>query len=272
MDTPLHSPLDRNSSLSLYHQLYQHLRDRIIKGEWKPGDLFPKDADLEAEYQVSRITVRQALDLLVNENLVIRQRGKGSFVSNPINKTHAHNSFSFSEEMQRRDLTPATRVIDTLTAPVSALTAAQLQMEVGDELAIINRIRLANDEPQCLEQNFLVHQYCPGILTYDFNKKSLSSVLEEHYHIKLTKAHQTISAIIPTKEVAKQLAMFKNQPVLYVERIIYSQANIPVEYRRLYYRADRFSLQSEIHREGMPLLTPNQLIKDQEEPPAFPTN
>lgn len=267
-----HSPLDRNANLPLYHQLYQHLRDRIVAGEWKPGDLFPKDADLEIQYKVSRVTVRQALDLLVNENLVIRQRGRGTFVSNPKNMPHAHNSFSFSEEMTRRNLTPSTRVLSTLIAPVSKLTADQLRIEVGDELAIINRIRLANHEPQCLEQNFLVHRYCPGILNYDFNSESLSTVLETNYHIKLTKAYQTVSAIIPNKEVAGQLQMFKDQPVLYVERVIYSQANIPIEYRRIYYRADRFALQYEMHREGLPLLKPSQLLDGTKEQTQIQAN
>lgn len=267
-----HSPLDRNANLPLYHQLYQHLRNRIVAGEWKTGDLFLRDSDLEIQYKVSRVTVRQALDMLVDENLIIRQRGRGTFVSNPGSNPQAHNSFSFSEEMQRRNHTASTRVLWTLTAPVSQLTADQLHMSVGDDLAIISRIRLADGEPQCLEQNFLVHRYCQGILNHDFNKESLSTVLETTYHIKLTRAHQTVSAIIPSKEIAAHLQMFKDQPVLYVQRIIYSQANIPVEYRRIYYRADRFALQYEVQREGMHLLDPNQLLDDINEKNKFLEN
>ena len=256
MYTLAHSPLDRSSSLPLYHQLHVHLRKRILGGEWKAGDLFPRDVDLEQMYGVSRITVRKALDALVDENLIARQRGRGTFVTDPSYRSEAGNLFSFTDEMKRRGLKPSSEVLDIQYRPVSEHTAEQLGVEVGEELAGLSRLRLGDGEPQCVEKVWLVHRYCPRILDHhDFSKASLTEVLEEIYHIRLSRAVQTVSALIPTRTIAKQLELRGNQPVLFVERVTYSQADIPIDYRRIYYRADRYALKQEVHKDGMRFLT-----------------
>ena len=255
-----HSPIDRSSSLPLYHQLYVHLRTRILGGEWQTGELFPRDADLEETYGVSRITVRKAVDMLVNENFVVRQRGRGTFVSNPGLQADVDNLFSFRDEMKRRGLKPGSKVLGTNYHPVSAHTAEQLGIAVGTELAELSRLQLGDGEPQCVEKTYLVHRYCQGILeNHDFVKASLAEVLEKAYHIRLTRAVQTVSALIPAKSIADALELRRNQPVLFVERISYSQADIPIDYRRIYYRADRYALRQEVHKDGDPFLTVSEV-------------
>jgi len=251
-----HTPIDRSSSLPLYHQLYVHLRARILRGEWEAGELFPKDADLEEAYGVSRITVRKAVDMLVNENFVVRQRGRGTFVSNPGLQADVNNLFSFRDEMKRRGLTPGSTILETKYSEVSKHTAELLGVAVGEQLAELHRLQLGNGEPQCVEKTYLVHRYCRGILeAHDFAKLSLTDILEQHYHIRLTRAVQTVSALIPTKTIAKQLGLGSHQPVLFVERVSYSQADIPIDYRRIYYRADRYALRQEVHKDSHPFLT-----------------
>ena len=75
--------IDRNSKLPLYHQLYEILRENITRGEWQPGDMIPPEPELIDRYKVSRTTVRQVLDMLVNEDLIYRQQGRGTFVAHP---------------------------------------------------------------------------------------------------------------------------------------------------------------------------------------------
>jgi GntR family transcriptional regulator len=251
----IHSAIDPASHIPLYHQLYLILRDKIVKGVWQPGDPFPKDSDLEAKYGVSRITVRRAVDTLVNENMVIRQRGRGSFVAvGGVKNVHNH-LFSFDEEMHRRNLTPSTKIIALQYAPVSDLTASQLNIRVGEELAGLKRLRYGNGEPQCYEEVWLVHAYCSGILeTHDFSRESLTHVLEEEYHLRLSKAEQTISAIIPTRQISKMLGLAGKQPVLFLERVSYSQRGVAIDYRRIYYRGDRFALHQVVNRDAAAIL------------------
>ena len=105
--------IDRSSKLPLYHQLYQILRDEIVRGEWQPGDMIPPESELTERYGISRTTVRQVLDLLVNEGLIYRQQGRGTFVAHPTLEQALVRIVSFTEDMRQRGFKPGTRVLSS---------------------------------------------------------------------------------------------------------------------------------------------------------------
>ena len=120
--------IDRHSKLPFYQQLYEILRGKIQRGEWQPGDLIPAESDLIDSYQVSRNTVRQVLDMLVNEGLIYRQRGRGSFVAHPTLEQSMTRIVSFTEDMHQRGFNPGTKVLSASLSPAVENIAEKLNL------------------------------------------------------------------------------------------------------------------------------------------------
>lgn len=239
--------IDRHSKYPYYQQLYEILRTKIARGDWQPGDMIPPESELIEQYQVSRSTVRQVLEMLVNEGLIYRQRGRGSFVSHPTLEQSMNRIVSFTEDMQQRGFTPGTRVLSASVLPAPDEIADKLQVQAGEDLACIRRLRLADNEPMSIEESYLVHRYCENILQHDYAKKPLREVLALEYGVRIVYAKQVIQAILAPEEPANLLAIKSNSALLFIERISFSQTRLPVEFLRLYYRADRYSLYNELH-------------------------
>jgi GntR family transcriptional regulator len=238
--------IDRNSKLPLYHQLYEILRGKIRRGEWKPGDVIPPESELLGSYQVSRTTVRQVLDLLTNEGLIYRQQGRGTFVARPTVEQTLVRIVNFTEDMRMRGCEPSSKVLFSGLVPASPEIAERLQIESGEELARLERLRLADGEPMGIEESHLVHRYCPGILEGDYVTNSLRAALLQKYGIRWTHARQVIRAILAPHDLADTLRVAPKSALLFVERVSYSQDNLPVEFLRIYYRADRYVLYNEL--------------------------
>lgn len=236
----------RDSKLPYYHQLYEILRQNIVQGEWQPDDLLPSEAELMERYEVSRITVRQAMDALVNEGLIYRQRGRGTFVAHPTVEQGLTRIISFTEDMRQRGFKPGTEVLSSGLEPASPEVATKLQIEPGEELVRLVRLRLADNEPMSIEESYLVQRYCPGVLQHDYAANPLREVLEKYYGIRLVRARQTIRAIAAPRQLADTLAIPPNAPLLAIERVSYSSQNVPIEFLRLYHRGDRYVLYNEL--------------------------
>ncbi len=239
--------IDRYSKLPFYQQLYQILREKIQRGVWQPGDQLPPEAELIETYQVSRNTVRQVLDMLVNEGLIYRQRGRGSFVSHPTLEQSMTRIVSFTEDMRQRGFKPGTKVITAELISAEEDIAEKLQIQSAEQLAFIRRLRLADGEPMSIEESYLVHRYCPHVLKHNYAKKPLREVLEKDYGIRIASAKQIIQAILAPVELADLLHIDPQSALLFIERVSHSQSRIPVEFLRIYYRADRYTLFNELH-------------------------
>ena len=238
--------LNTRSLLPLYHQLFELLHDKIATGEWKPGDLVPPESELTRRYQVSRITVRRVLDMLVREGLVVRERGRGTHVAETRLEHVTNRIVSFTDDMRQRGLEPGTRVLFSGLVPAPAAIARELGVEEASELARLDRLRLADGEPMCVEESYLVHRYLPGILEHDLSSGSLREIKVGTYGVRWTRARQVIRAIQAPAELARHLAMKPGAALLFIERVSYSQEDVPVEFLRVYYRADRYELYNEL--------------------------
>jgi GntR family transcriptional regulator len=238
--------VDRNGRLPLYHQLYEILHERILLRNLRPGDRLPTEAELVATYGVSRITVRKVLDMLVKEGLIYRQAGRGTFVAHATLEQGLSHIISFTEDMQRRGFAVTTQVLFSGLVPATDHVAEKLNVSPGEELARLERLRLADGEPMCIEDSCFVHRYCRGILDHDFSVKSLREVKIKKFGIRWIRARQTIRALNAGPETANRLGIKTNAALLFFERVSYSQDNIPVEFLQAYYRADRYILYNEL--------------------------
>lgn len=238
--------IDRSSKLPLYHQLYEILRSDIVAGAWRPGDVLPPESELVERYQVSRTTVRQVLDMLTNEGLIFRQQGRGTFVAHPTVEQTLVRIVNFTEDMRMRGSEPSSRVLFSGLVPAPPDIAEKLHIEPEQEIARLERLRLADGEPMGVEESHLVHRYCRGILQGDFETHSLREALAQDYGIRWTHASQSIRAILAPRDRADLLGIQPRSPLLFIERVSYSQDNVPIEFLRIYYRADRYVLYNEL--------------------------
>ncbi len=239
-------PINRHSNTPLYQQLYEHLRGKIRAGDLRPGDLLPTENDLLDQHQVSRAVVRQALDELVREGLIYRQRGRGTFVAHPTVEQGLVRVVSFTDDMRQRGFTPGTKVISAGLLPAPAEVAANLGIGPGEELARIERLRLADGEPMSIEVSHLVHAHCPGVLRFDFAQEPLREILQRQYDLRIESAHQSIRAIAATTTLAAQLGIPLAAPILFIERVSRLPVGVPVEFLQIFHRGDRYVLYNEL--------------------------
>lgn len=238
--------IQRDSKVPFYYQLYEILQGKIIRGEWQPGELIPSESELLEQYEVSRSTVRQALDMLVQDGLIYRQRGRGSFVAQPTVEQGLSRIISFTEDMRQRGMRPETKVISTALVNAPEDIARRLHIDVGEEVAHLERLRLADSEPLSVEETFLIHRYCQGVLSNDYARQPLRETLARDYGLRLVYARQTIRAIAASKDLASKLMIEAHAPVLYIQRVSYTDKDIPVEFIRFYHRGDRYVLYNEL--------------------------
>jgi GntR family transcriptional regulator len=239
-------PISRSSKLPLYQQIYEILRGDILAKNWKPGDMIPPESELTEQYRVSSITIRQALEMLEQEGLIYRQRGRGTFVAHPTLEQSLTRIISFTEDMNQRGSKPGTEVMESGLVPASEDIAKKLQIEPGEELAYVERLRLADGEPMSVEESHLIHRYCQGILKHDFAAKSMRRTLQEVFGIRLVMAKQTIRALQAPANLATLLSLKPGAAILFIERVSYSQYDLPLEFLRIYYRGDRYELYNEL--------------------------
>jgi len=238
--------VNRASKLPLYHQVYEILRGKILRREWGSGDMLPSEQELCEQYNVSRTTVRQVMGRLDNEGLIERHRGCGTFVARPTVEQNMERIVSFTDDMRERGLRPGTRVLcsELIAAPDDI--AESLEVPPGEELARLVRLRLADGEPMAIEESLLVHRYCKGVLAGDYAVEPLREVLDRTYGLSLVRAKQTIRAILADREQRRLLDIDAKAALLFIERVSYSQDDVPVEFLRIYSRGDRYALHNEL--------------------------
>jgi GntR family transcriptional regulator len=233
-------PLDRSSFTPLYFQIHAQLLRMIQSGCLRAGDLLPSEEELSRNYRVSRMTVRQALQMLKSEGLATRHRGQGSFVSQPrVEKDIAHLC-GFSAEMRALGIKASSRVLAAGIVPASAEVAAQLRIAVGAPLFLLRRLRLADDIPVALEQSSLPQERIAGIEKLDFSRRSLYRTLRERYGIRFSRADEVLEARSARQSESALLKTPPRASLLVIARTLWSADGDPVEAAHSIYRGDRY--------------------------------
>lgn len=243
--------LDFSGRTHLYFQLYDILYKQIKDGVYKPGDLLPTENELIKRYNISRVTVRKAMDLLINDGLIVRRQGYGTFVQSPKVEQTLNKVLHFSNEMEKRGYKSSTVMLNNEIVYANKSIAGALGLQERDKLININRLRYADGIPMCLESAYLIYENCPEVLGRDFSKESLRKYLITRYNINWSRAYQKIYAITATTEMAGHLNIKKGDPLIYIERVSYDQDNEPGEYLQAYYRGDSYYLTVELNAQSI---------------------
>ena len=230
----------RDGATPLHAQITEALRLQIKRDELKAGENFPSERELAERYAVSRMTVRQALRHLRQENLIYHERGVETFVTDRKLDVHTRNLSGFSEEMASLGFVPSSRLMRLKRETPDERIVKDLDLNLGAEVFHLERLRLADDEPMAFESTFLPASLCPELDTADLTKNSLYQVLADKYNVQMHHAAESLEAAAATAFEAKQLGIKKGAPVLVVHRVVFTESNQPIESARTTYRADRY--------------------------------
>lgn len=232
--------IDRNSPIPLYYQLKRILLDRIENNELKPGDVLPTEQQIQEMYDVSRTTVRQALSELADEGLIVRHRGRGTFVSKPKVHHMPEKYPDLSDYMMVQGLTPGWYLMSATWVDPSEEVAKILNVPVGQKVFQLERLRLANDEPIGFQVAHLAPQFDSYIDANAFTEGGSLRYLNRLPLLEYSIAHRTLEAIEANDRFAELLGVSIGAALLRVTRIIYAQDSTPIELFSGVYRGDRF--------------------------------
>lgn len=228
----------------LYIQLKELLMSEIKAGRYQPHQRLPSERELCVTFQVSRMTVRQALVDLARDGAIYTRVGKGTFVAPLKIDQHLRGVTSFSQEMRSRGDRPSSVVLEARTTPATPEVAAALLLLPGTVVIALARVRLVDGLPLALEQAFLPAAFFPELLRHDFAVESLYEVLERDYQLTLVRAQQTIEAALATTHECSVLQVAAPAAVLKMQRLTHAGNGVPVEYVLSTYRGDRYTLHS----------------------------
>lgn len=233
--------LDEGSRLPLYQQLQRALRQAIESHVLGPDDALPPERDLAADFSVSRITVRKAIEGLVGEGMLVRRQGSGTFVCARVEKNFSKLT-SFSEDMRARGRNPRSVWLRKAAGTVTPEESLTLRSSPGTPVYRFHRIRFADDAPMALEYATILASCLPSLEAVE---SSLYTALEQAGN-RPVRALQRLRAVLFTAEQAQLLQAKEKGPGLLVERLGFLQDGRAVEFTQSFYRGDIYDFVAEL--------------------------
>ena len=223
---------------TLYARIEETIATEIAQGEYRPGDQLPTEDELLQRFQVSRITVRRAIQNLVGRGLLEIRRGLGTFVLSPRIEAELMKLTGFVEDMHAAGRKATARVVSQGMVAASARVAERLQLTKGTKVMQIKRVRLAGDVPVSFDETYLPLSLGKQIVRNDLRLHPIFTLLEEEYGVPLVEADYELEAVIASKAVADALQVRVGSPIFQIERTSRTTANRPVDYEVLSYRGE----------------------------------
>lgn len=239
--------LDKQSPIPIYIQIEEQLKQQIQQGDFPIGTSIPSERELSERFLVSRMTVRQSITNLVNDGLLYREKGRGTFVASPKVEQPLNGLTSFTEDMESRGMVPSSKLIGFDILEPESDVAQELRLGEGDQVYFVERIRFADDKPMAIERTYLPVKQFPDLTEESF-QGSLYAVIENKQQLKISHATQRMEAGLVKKEDAGLLQIQAPAAILLIERISFLEGDLPFEVVRSTYRADRYKFTTEIQR------------------------
>lgn len=235
--------LDTNIAMPLYHQIREIIRAEIERGTYKPNEQIPTEQELVEKYNASRITIRRAINDLVEEGLLVKKQGKGTFVAMPKIKREIIAVNSFSHRMREAGLVPGSRVLSMRITNSTPTIQKYLELGPEDQVIEIERLRLADNEPVMIEKTYLPYKEFPKVMEADISIGSLYKFLEEEYGVVPAKSKRSLEIVLSNKYEADLLHIRVGQPLFLLRAIVKSQDDKPIEYVKTLIRGDRLKFE-----------------------------
>jgi GntR family transcriptional regulator len=233
--------LDGSSPTPLYLQLADRLRQFIRAGHWRPGEAVPGEREMAERADVSRVTVRKAIEDLVKDGLLVQRQGAGTFVAGRFEQPLSVLA-GFSEDMQARGLRPGSKWLEKRLARPTPEEAMALGLSPDERVVRLTRVRTADGKPLALEKATVSERYLPSP---DLVTVSLYDALKIR-GIRAVRALQRLRADVASPEEIRLLALTPGSAILHIERRAYMADGSPLEFTRSAYRADQYDFVAEL--------------------------
>mgnify|MGYP003384257641 FL=1 len=233
--------MEKTTNSPLYVQLQSRVRNAIHEGILQAGQFLPPEREIGQRMDVSRVTVRRAIDTLVQEGLLVQRQGAGTFVAKRLEQP-LNFLKSYTEIMAEQGKRPGTRWIDRSMGIATTEEVTALKLEEGDEVVRFNRLRLADEQPMALELATVPRSFIDNPFTVE---DSLYDVLRQQ-GARPVKAVQRLRAITIDAERAGHLDVPTDSATLYIERLGMLADDTPVEFTRSYFPGDSYDFVTEI--------------------------
>lgn len=230
------------AKIPAYKQMYTSLKKDIKDGKYKPGTFLPTEAEMEAEYGVSRTTVRKAISLLANEGYLSVTQGRGTEVRDISTSQRLNKITSITATLKQRGYKVTTQgfAVEKITAP--DYVREQLALKEGEQTWHIQRVQSADGKPICIIENYLAASQLPDFSLTESECISLYTYLENNCGIILKDAVERITAVSASFTQSQILRVPVNTPLLHSKRITCTEQGA-LEYSSLYVIAERYEYQ-----------------------------
>jgi GntR family transcriptional regulator len=233
--------LDRNSYVPFYRQIADQVREQVQSGWLIPGKHFWSEGEIAQKLGVSKMTIRQAFQTLRADGLLIIEKGKRPLVGTGRIQKNFQELRGFTEEMSQRGLRASSKLLSAESIVADPDTAKVLCLKGAERVYRIKRLRFANDEIVGLEISHLPAHLFPGLEDLDLARRSLYSLIEALYDVKLGWSQEEMEAVAAKKEEAKLLRVPRGFPLFSVRRRVYSSEGVPIEYALSLFHGGRYS-------------------------------
>lgn len=223
----------------LYRQLYEKVSAKIEEGIYRPGEKIPSEDKLCEMYGVSRITVRRALNQLVEDNVLVKKHGKGTFVSNPRHVESMSAGGSFTRSCLLMNVTPGTKLISIEMQPVDKRIAQYLRVPEGTRVICIKRLRLVDATPAIFEVDYFRREY-DFLLKYNLENTSLLELIEQETGMVAEHFEDVFEIKHASKEHADHLDCSIGMPLLRVKQTVTIDAERVLYYNEQFICSDRY--------------------------------
>ncbi len=242
------SIIDKNNPIPLYYQIKEHLKQQINEGVFKKGEKLPTELWISQTYQASRVTVRRAIDELVQEGIVERKRGQGVYVSTSSFNRNIQRLTSQFEDLIKSGISTKSQLLSVEETIADAKLSLMLETKKGQKLLRVHRMRYADEKPFSEQIMYINTHYLPNWDPYELEKGSLYHIIEDKYHLKISHANQIITAVMPTNKQMKLFNLKEPEPLMYMQRTTFLESNSPVEHTENYHVASSYKYSITLYR------------------------
>lgn len=228
-----------------YYKIYEELLQEIEKGVYEEYSLFPSDTELVRRFQVSRGTVREAIKLLFRQGYLVREQGKGTFVTYQKIQQNPDTLIGFTELMEKHNIKPSARLLVKKEGSPPSKIRKLLQLGDDEKVFRVERLRFGNSHPLIIERSWFVHSLFSPIAEMDIEKNSIYGLLYANTDTKLGNATQQIEAVSAGNEEHKLLEVEIGTPLLLIKRLIKTTRGEFFQYSEDIYRSDRINFTTE---------------------------
>lgn len=230
----------KDSPIPVHIQLKEALKRLLESKGYKPGDRFLSENEIAREYGVSQMTARRVMDDLSKEGLILRVPGKGSFITKRKFVEKLTELIGFTQDMVRKGYVPSTRVLQKdLVYPPGEIQEI-LQLERGEKVLFLQRIRYASAEPMALQAAYVPLRFFPGIGDVDFEKESLYATFKRFGRPPVWAKQDMEAIVIRDLKQAELLGVAPGSPGLVSERLTYDLDENPIEFTVTVFRGDKY--------------------------------